>query len=59
MQEGDSRRGLKKRTAVIEVRFTNVTITRIKYYDKTLPATKDLYAIEAREVTVGVENPIR
>ncbi|RYZ49326.1 MAG: IS4 family transposase [Sphingobacteriales bacterium] len=58
MLEGDSRRGIKKRTATIEVRFSKVTITSSQYNDKSLPATKELYAIEAREVTQGVENPI-
>lgn len=58
MLEGDSRRAVKKRTATIEVRFSKITITSSQYNDKSLPATKDLYAIEAREVTDGMENPI-
>lgn len=56
--EGDKRRGINKRTATIEVRFSKVTITSSQYNDKSLPASKDLYAIEAREVTTGVENAI-
>jgi len=56
--EGDKRRGIKKRTATIEVRFNKVTISSNQYNDKSLPASKDLYAIEAREVTDGIENPI-
>lgn len=56
--EGDKRKGIKKRTATIEVRFSKVTITSSQYNDKSLPSSKDLYAIEAREVTEGVENPI-
>jgi hypothetical protein len=56
--EGDSRKGIKKRTAVIEVRFSKVTISSNQYNDKSLPPTKELYAIEAREVTEGVKNPI-
>lgn len=56
--EGDNRRGIKKRTATIEVRFSKITITSNQYNDKSLPGTKELYAIEAKEVTQGVENPI-
>lgn len=56
--EGDKRKGIKKRTATIEVRFSKVTITSSQYNDKSLPSSKDLYAIEAREVTEGIENPI-
>lgn len=56
--EGDARKGVKKRTANIEVRFSEVTISSNQYNDKSLPASKDLYAIEAREVTEGIENPI-
>ena len=58
MLEGDRRRGIKKRTAIIEVRFDKIAISSNQYNDKSLPASKDLYAIEAREVTEGVENPI-
>jgi hypothetical protein len=56
--EGDKRRNIKKRTAIIEVRFSKVTISRNQYNDKSLPATKELYAIEAREATEGIEHPI-
>lgn len=56
--EGDKRKGIKKRTATIEVRFSKVTISSNQYNAKSLPASKDLYAIEAREVTEGIENPI-
>lgn len=56
--EGDKRKGVKKRTATIEVRFSKVTISRNQYNDKSIPESKELYAIEAREVTQGVENPI-
>jgi hypothetical protein len=58
MLEGDSRKGIKKRTAIIEVRFSKVTISSNQYNDKSLPQTKELYAIEAREITEGIENPI-
>lgn len=56
--EGDKRRGIKKRTANIEVRFSKVTISRNQYNDQSLPPAKDLYAIEAREVTEEIEQPI-
>jgi Transposase DNA-binding/Transposase DDE domain len=56
--EGDKRKGIKKRTATIEVRFSKVSICRNQYNDKSLPATKDLYALEAREITQGIEKPI-
>lgn len=56
--EGDKRKGIKKRTAVIEVRFSKVTISRNQYNDKHMPATITLYGIEAKEVTEGIENPI-
>ena len=56
--EGDKRRGLKKRIATLEVRFDKISICKNQYNDKSLPPTKDLYAIEVREVTDGVENPI-
>jgi hypothetical protein len=58
MLEGDKRKGIKKRTATIEVRFSKVTISSNQYNDKSLPSTKELYAIEARETTQGIENPI-
>jgi len=58
MLEGDRRKGIKKRTATIEVRFCKVAISSSQYNDKRLPKTKELYAIEAREVTEGIENPI-
>ncbi|MBD0375783.1 MAG: IS4 family transposase, partial [Flavisolibacter sp.] len=56
--EADKRKGIKKRTAPIEVRFSNVIISRNQYNDKSLPEAQELYAIEAREVTQGIENPI-
>lgn len=58
MLEGDRRKGIKKRTATLEVRFSKVSICSHQYNDKSLPATKELYAIEARETTQGIENPI-
>ncbi len=56
--DGDKRRGIKKRTAIVEVRFSKIAISRNRYNDRTLPPSKDLYAIEAREVTEGIEHPI-
>lgn len=58
MLEGDKRKSIKKRIANIEVRFSKVTISRNQYKDKSMPETVELYAIEAREVTAGIENPI-
>ena len=56
--EGNKRRGIKKRTATIEVHFSKVTTSRNQYNDQSLLPIKDLYAIEAREVTEGIEQPI-
>jgi hypothetical protein len=56
--DGDRRKNIKKRTATIEVRFSEVTISANQYTNKTLPEKVTLYAIEAKEVTQGVENPI-
>lgn len=56
--EGDKRRCIKKRTANIEVRFTQITIKGNQYTSKTLPESITLYAIEAKEVGKDVENPI-
>jgi hypothetical protein len=56
--DGDKRKNIKKRTATIEVRFSEVTISANQYTNKTLPRKVTLYAIEAKEVSQGVENPI-
>ncbi len=56
--EGDKRKGLTKRKATLEVRFSQVSIGRNQYSDKTVAETLALYAIEAREITPGVEKPI-
>lgn len=56
--EGDKRKGVKKRIATIEVRFSKVTICRNQYNDKSMPEAVALYGIEAKEVTEGIENPI-
>lgn len=54
--EGDKGRSLAKRTATLEVRFSQVSIG--KYTDKGMAETVALYAIEAREISSGIENPI-
>jgi hypothetical protein len=56
--DGDKRRNIKKRTAKIEVRFSEVIIKGNQYTNKNLPEKIALYAIEAKEVTENVENPI-
>ncbi len=56
--EGDKRRNTKKRTATIEVRFSEITIGRHQYSGKHLPEKINLYAIEAKEVGENIENPI-
>ena len=56
--EGDKRRSIKKRTAIIEVRFSEVAITKSQYGNKKLPEKINLYVIEAKEVGENIENPI-
>lgn len=56
--EGDKRRSIKRRTATIEVRFSEITITGNQYTNKKLPKEITLYAIEAKEVGENIENPI-
>jgi hypothetical protein len=56
--DGDKRKNIKKRTATIEVRFSEVTISANQYTNNTLPEKVTLYAIEAKEVGQGAENPI-
>lgn len=56
--EGDKRRSIKKRTATIEVRFSEISITGNQYTNKNLPEKVTLYAIEAKEVGENIENPI-
>ena len=56
--EGDKRRNIEKRTATVEVRFTQVTINGNQYTSKDLPQSVTLYAIEAKEIDEGIENPI-
>jgi len=56
--EGDKRKNIKKRTANIEVRYTQITIHRNQYSNKELPQSITLYAIEAKEIGENIENPI-
>jgi hypothetical protein len=56
--EGDKRRNIQKRTATIEVRFSEVTISKHQYSGKHLPDKITLYAIEAKELGQNIENPI-
>lgn len=56
--EGDKRRSIKRRTATIEVRFSEITITGNQYTNKKLPKEITLYGIEAKEVGENIENPI-
>ncbi len=48
--DGDNRKGQKKRTAKLEVRFTEVTLKNSSRTAKTAAATVKLWAVEAREV---------
>ena len=56
--EGDKRRNIQKRTASIEVRFSEVTIGKHQFSSKHLPDKINLYAIEAKEIGENIENPI-
>jgi hypothetical protein len=56
--EGDKRRKIQRRTASIEVRFTEITIGKHQYSGKHLPDKINLYTIEAKEVGENIENPI-
>ena len=56
--EGDKRRKIAKRTATVEVRFARVTINANQYTPKELAQKITLYAIEAKEIGQGIENPI-
>lgn len=56
--EGDRRKGVQKRRATLEVRFSQVSIKRNQYTDKDMAESVVLYAIEAKEITPGIDNPI-
>jgi Transposase DNA-binding/Transposase DDE domain len=56
--EGDSRKQVKKRTAVIEVRYTTVEIRRPQWGKNHLPEKVKLYAVEAKEIGDQVDKPV-
>ena len=56
--EGDRRKGIQKRRAILEVRFSKVSFQRNQYTDKDIAQSVALYAIEAKEITPGIDNPI-
>lgn len=56
--DGDKRRHTSKRAAQLEVRFCQITIKGNQYTSKNLPESVPLYAIEVKEVTQNIENPI-
>jgi Transposase DNA-binding len=53
----DLRSGRKDRTAIIELRYTQVNIQR-PATNKKGPESVSLYALEAKEMTAGVSDPI-
>lgn len=56
--EGDKRKNIKKREAILEVRYSQVTINKNDLNSKTAPKNITLYIIEAKEIDATVENPI-
>ena len=56
--EGDKRKGQKKRTAQMEVRFTNVEIKNTSRTAKEAAATVKLCCIEAKEIGVNEEDSV-
>lgn len=56
--EGDKRKNIKKREAILEVRYSQVTITKNDLSSKTAPENITLNIIEAKEINTDVENPI-
>ena len=57
--EADKRRKTLARTANVDVKCVKATVKRPKnHQNKELPASIELYAIEAKEVNSEVENPI-
>lgn len=55
---GDKRRKTVKRTATLAVRFSRVSLSRNQFTAKTVADTVSLYAIEAREITSELAQPI-
>ncbi|MEP6930186.1 MAG: IS4 family transposase [Flavobacterium sp.] len=56
--EGDKRKNIKKREAILEVRYSRVTINKNDLSSKTAPENITLNIIEAKEINTEVENPI-
>ncbi|MCV9930645.1 IS4 family transposase, partial [Flavobacterium sp. LS1R49] len=56
--EGDKRENIKKREAILEVRYSQVTINKNDLSSKTAPKNINLNIIEAKEINTDVENPI-
>jgi len=55
----DLRKGVEKRTAVVEVRFCKVRITKsVIEKKKSLAPHVELYAVEVREINGAIANPI-
>jgi len=54
----DIRKGVEKRTAVVEVRFCKVNIVRSAAKKKDIASQVELYAIEVKEINARVANPI-
>ena len=56
----DLRKGIEKRTAIVEVRFCKVRIAKsVIERKKSLPTHVELHAIEVREINDTVANPLR
>jgi len=56
--DGDKRKGQQKRTASLEVRFTEVEIKNSSRTAKEIKPTVKLYCVEAREVNCPTNQPI-
>jgi Transposase DNA-binding/Transposase DDE domain len=56
--EGDKRKGQKKRTAQLEVRFTEVEIQKSSRTAKEAAPRIRLCCVEAREITLSVKQPV-
>ena len=56
--EGDQRRGQQKRTANLEVRFTEVPIKNSSRTAKNIASTVTLYCVEAKETGSKVKQPV-
>lgn len=56
--EGDKRKGRQKRTANLEVRFTEVTIKNSSRTAKNIASTVNLYCVEAKETGSAVKQPV-